>query len=102
MNYLWNNGVTGTWYADMSIYLRDGNEVCFEDAECRREYSTLAKKNVDIWYVKARLLGEQRMLRDGAWIPATQFTADKGWKEIERHVKRAVKKTSKSAKLLNV
>lgn len=77
----------------MTIYLRDGSEVCFDEAECRREYSALAKKNFDIWYVKARLLGEQRMLRDGAWIPATQFSADKGWREIERHAKQLQKKT---------
>lgn len=86
----------------MTIYLRDGSEVCFDEAECRREYSALAKQNVDIWYVKARLLGEQRMLRDGAWIPATQFTADKGWKEIERHVRLLKKKKARATTMLNV
>lgn len=79
----------------MSIYLRDGREVSIDVSECRREYSQLAKQYFEVWYVKARLVGTLRLLHDGQWIPATQLTADKGWKEIERTVTRLTRARAK-------
>ncbi|MEM8501379.1 MAG: hypothetical protein AAF542_25445 [Pseudomonadota bacterium] len=72
----------------MSIYLRDGGEITIDASECRREYSAIAKQYFEVWYVKARPVGKYHPLHDGQWIPATQLTADRGWKEIERTVTR--------------
>lgn len=73
----------------MAIYCRDGQEVCIGDVMRRAEYSNVAHRSVDVWYVKLRVAGTGRLLHQGQWLSAAYLRADDGWKEIQKALRAA-------------
>ena len=73
----------------MTIYSRDGREVSIGAVMRRAEFSHVAHRTVDVWYVKLRVAGTGRVLNRGQWFSTACLRADNGWKEIQKALRSA-------------